>query len=246
LILDHEEAVVAVTREHLDQHRECRHRHNVHRPRNNGAGVNGEVHAVNARYVPGRQDVLSDRGLLLRGDLGSSLRRNGGAGLLCGTQILFLRRVLILRSTGRLVLLASVLILLLRRLVHLRRLALLRLAVRGSLASGLAFLGGPMILLRHAAFLARALSGGWFLAGLWRTLGRGFELVRLGALCFQLILFGCAPAGRGSLGLCLAAHAILPRLSALGLATTMLGRACAACFGFALTLDLGAALFCAG
>src|SRR5262245_64010167 len=137
----------------------------MHRPWNDGTGVNREVYAVDARRVPGRQHILPNRGLLLGADLRSSLRANARARLL--RRALRLCRILVLRSSaGRLVLLAGVLILLLCRLVHLRRLALLRLVVRRSLAGGLALFGRPLILLRHAVFLASALTGCRFLAGL--------------------------------------------------------------------------------
>src|SRR5262249_31756693 len=153
----------------IDQDRERRNRRDVNRPWNDGTRANREVYAVEARRVPGRQNILPDRGLLLSADLRSSLRPNAGAGLLCRVLILGLRRILILRRAGScLVLLAGILILLLCRLIHLRRLALL---VRGSLAGGLALFGRPLILLRHAVFLASALTGCRFLAGLCGTLG---------------------------------------------------------------------------
>ena len=55
LIFNNEEAVIAVLRKDVDQNRECRHGDDAHGRRNNGAGVDGEVHVIDVRRVSGRQ-----------------------------------------------------------------------------------------------------------------------------------------------------------------------------------------------
>ena len=70
LIFNNEEAVIAVLRKDVDQNWECRHGDDAHGRRNNGARVDGEVHAIDVRRVSGRQHGLLDCRLLLCGYLG--------------------------------------------------------------------------------------------------------------------------------------------------------------------------------